>query len=187
MNFYRLILMVAFVLTLAGCGDAVQVDGYQPDNDAPTHDKMFEELFGIPEDANTVPEIFSNAEPHPYLQAALSLLWFMAAASLLIITGTGMLKSVLNAPQSKSFLGSDISTPVAPIRIGIAFFLLMSIPDGKHYSMIESIILASNKFVSNQANNLFIDTSEIVRIDESDIKRVRESFLIMYNYIQKLH
>lgn len=165
------------VIFLSGCAVENHPD-YQPADDAPTHDKLFENLFGVPNDAATPFEVFSNAEPHELLAGGLTILWMMAVTAFIVIILVNALKSTINAPHSNTLLGNDINTPIAPVRIGLTFLFLLVLPGGNHYSMMESIVLSANKYVSVNANNLYIENAKKARTSPSDLKAEMTSLAI---------
>jgi conjugal transfer/type IV secretion protein DotA/TraY len=165
----RFCLLILSLFLLSGC-DPAPNDDYDPEEGAPTHEEMFKELFGVEHNHNSVTDIFAYSKPPPLLGLGLDILWFMAAFSLVVIIVIGGIKSTLQAPTSRSLLGNDISTPIAPVRLGLAFFLLITIPGGGTYSMVESIILSANKYVSHQANNLY--TSQVEKYKDEYIYKL---------------
>lgn len=125
---------------------------YEPDPDAPTHERMYEEVFGVPSDATYLPEVFYSSDPHPLMIDALQVLWMIAVIAYIIIIFVQLITSTINAPTSRNLLGDNVSTAFAPMRLLIAFALLVSVP-GK-YSMIEAIVLTLHKYTSSVANEI---------------------------------
>lgn len=168
------------ILSLYATALAAQVE-YNPMQDYPTHEGLFQEVFGIPEDADSVSEVFTEGRPHPLLGNILRIIWMIAVFVYIAIFLNELLKATINAPSSSNLLGDGVSTPFAPIRMALAFFLLLTIPDGRHYSVVESIILSLNKFTNNAANTLYIENANLL-VEEEDSLLFRDSSVSVSPY-----
>ena len=180
---------IVFLLLLIFCGYGLAQNGnveYEPDPEAPTHEKMFEELFGIPQTDSMLPQIFVSGEPNEFIAEGLFLLWWLSVFAWIAVVILNVVKGIINAPTGKSLLGDNVSTPFAPVRIGLSFFLLMIVPDGRHYSMIEAIILSANKYVSNVANDIYVSSANKIINPSSTLNSRNQSLSVTSENAQNI-